>query len=174
MRKGELIYMVTKIIIEAIVYSLLYSALMLLLFKAQGARKQLYNYPPAIKERAIERGITTQAEMDSQAKKNKIIGLLGMVILSVVITCGVNKQFSFFVGFWQSYIFLNAFSLFDALVIDTIWFCHGKWWVIPGTEDMTDAYHDYAFHWKWFFLCLVSSLPLAAIIGGIVVLVGMI
>lgn len=111
--------------------------------------------------------IAERAEMDSPAKKNKIIGLLGMVILSVVITCGVNKQFSFFVGFWQSYIFLNAFSLFDALVIDKIWFCHGKWWVIPGTEDMTDAYHDYAFHRKWFFLCLVSSLPLAAIIGGI-------
>lgn len=51
--------MITKMIIEAIVYTLLYSALMLVLFKVQGVKKQLYNYPPAIKERAIERGITT-------------------------------------------------------------------------------------------------------------------
>lgn len=86
----------------------------------------------------------------------------------------LNKQTTFLAGFVQSYIFLNAFSLFDALVIDTIWFCHGKWWVIPGTEDMTEAYHDYAFHWKWFFIGLVSILPLALIIGGIVALIGVI
>ena len=74
----------------------------------------------------------------------------------------------------QAYIFLNVFSLFDALVIDTIWFCHSKWWIIPGTEDMVEAYHDYAFHWKWFFLSLLTTLPLAAIIGGIEVLLGLI
>lgn len=56
-------------------------------------------------------------------------------------------------------------------ILLTIWFCHGTWWVIPGTEDMTEAYHDYAFHWKWFFLSLVMSLPLAVIVGGIVALI---
>ena len=163
-----------KIVIEAVVYSLVYSAFMLLLFKAQGARKQLYNYLSAIKERAIQKGIITQAELNANAKRNKIPGLLVMILLSLVITCGVNQEYTFFAGFWQSYIFLNAFSLFDALVINTIWFCHGSWWVIPGTEDMTEAYHDYAFHWKWFFLGLVSSLLLAAITGGIAALLGLI
>lgn len=166
--------MVTKMLIETVVYTLLYSALMLVLFKVQGVKKQLYNYPPAIKERAIELGITTQEEMDAQAKKNKIIGLVGMIVLSIAITCGVNKQYAFWAGFWQSYLFLNVFSLFDALVIDSIWFCNGKWWMIPGTEDMTVAYHDYAFHWKWFFLGLVSNLILAAAIGGIEALIGLI
>lgn len=52
------------------------------------------------------------------------------------------------------------------------WFCHSRWWVIPGTEDMTEAYHDYAFHWKWFFIGLVSSLLLSAVCGGITVLLG--
>ena len=165
--------MITKILMEAILYTLLYTAFMLLLFRTQGTRKQLYNYPPAIKQRAIERGITTQEEMDTCAKKNKIIGLLVMILLSVVITCGRNHQYSFWSGCWQSYVFLNAFSLFDALVIDTIWFCHGKWWVIPGTEDMTEAYHDYAFHWKWFFVGLVGSIPIAVICGGIGALLGL-
>ena len=163
----------SKLIWEAILYSLLYTAFMLVLFKVQGVRKQLYNYPPAIKQRAIERGITTQAEMDAMAKKNKIFGLLVMAVLSMAFTCGVNKQFTFGAGFAQSYLFFNVFSLFDALVIDSIWFCHSKWWVVPGTEDMTDAYHDYAFHWKWFFVGLVSSLPLSAIIGGLVALIGL-
>lgn len=52
------------------------------------------------------------------------------------------------------------------------WFCRSRWWVIPGTEDMTEAYHDYAFHWKWFFIGLVSSLLLSAVCGGITVLLG--
>lgn len=37
---------------------------------------------------------------------------------------------------------------------------------------MTEAYHDYAFHWKWFLLSLIAILPLSAIIGGAVLLVG--
>ncbi len=72
-------YMLSKIILEAIAYSLLYSAFMLVLFRAQGARKQLYNYPPAIQKRAIERGITTQEEMDAAAKKNKSVGIVALV-----------------------------------------------------------------------------------------------
>ena len=165
--------MVSKIILEAVIYSLLYTAFMLVLFKTEGKEYQLYNYPPAIQKRAIERGITTQAEMDAHAKKNKTIGILVMVVLCMVITCGVNGQHTFWAGAVQAYIFLNAFSLFDALFIDSIWFCNGKWWVIPGTEDMTEAYHDYAFHWKWFFVGLVSILPLAAIIGLLTALTGL-
>lgn len=164
--------MAAKIIMEAIAYALVYSVFMVILFKVQGAKRQLYNYPPAIQKRAIERGITTQEEMNANAKKNKIIGIIVMILLGVAISCGINKEKTFLAGFVQSYIFLNAFSLFDALVIDTIWFCHSKWWMIPGTEDMTEAYHDYAFHWKWFFLCLVGSIPIAAIIGGLVALIG--
>ena len=153
--------MIAKVAIEAVIYSLVYTVFMLILFKIQGAEHQLYNYPKAIQDRAKELRIITQEELDANAKKNKIWGIIVMVVLCVAITCAVNKQTTFLAGFVQSYIFLNAFSLFDALVIDTIWFCHGKWWVIPGTEDMTEAYHDYAFHWKWFFIGLVSILPLA-------------
>ena len=166
--------MATKLIIEALAYSLVYSGILFILFKVQGAKYQLYNYPPAIKERAIQKGITTQEELSDHAKKNKIIGLATMLILSMLITCVVNRQFTFLAGFVQSYIFFNVFSLFDALVIDSIWFCHSKWWVIPGTEDMTKAYHDYAFHWKWFLVGLVSSLPLSLIVGGITALIGVI
>ena len=166
--------MAGKIIIEAIIYSLVYSAFMLLIFKVQGAKKQLYNYPPAIQKRAIEKGITTQEELNANAKKNKTVGILLMLVLCMFFTCVINKEQTFWAGFWQSYIFLNAFSLFDAVVIDSIWFCHSKWQVIPGTEDMTEAYHDYAFHWKWFFLGLLTVLPLAVIFGGVVALIGII
>lgn len=38
-----------------------------------------------------------------------------MVLLCVIFTCAVNKERTFWAGFWQSYVFLNAFSFFDAL-----------------------------------------------------------
>ncbi len=66
--------MVIRITVEAIVYSLLYTAFMLVLFRIQGAKYQLYNYPPAIKARAIEKGITTQAELDAHAKRIEYSG----------------------------------------------------------------------------------------------------
>ena len=37
---------------------------------------------------------------------------------------------------------------YDAFVLDCVWFCHSKRCVIPGTEDLVDAYHDYMFHIK--------------------------
>ena len=36
---------------------------------------------------------------------------------------------------------------YDALVLDSIWFCHSKKVRIPGTEDM-EEYKDYCFHIK--------------------------
>ena len=166
--------MTLKLILEAIIYTLLYSAFLVALFKKQGATYQLYNYPPAIQKRAIEKGIITQEQLNDHAKKNKIIGIILMILPCALITICINKQYTFLAGFLQSYLFLKVFSLFDALVIDSIWFCHSKWWVIPGTEDMTDAYHDYKFHWKWFLLGFVSVLPVCVITGGIVALVGLV
>lgn len=97
--------MITKLVTEAIIYSLVYSVLMLMLFKVQGAKRQLYNYPPAIRDRAVAKGIIINEELDANEKKNKIIGVIGMVVLCIVITCVVNKQYTFFDGFLQAYIF---------------------------------------------------------------------
>ena len=95
-------------------------------------------------------------------------------MIEVMTKQGVNHETTFWAGFYQSYIFLNAFSIFDAAVIDSVWFCHSKFWIIPGTEDMTEAYQDYWFHWKWVLVGLVSLLPVAAVIGGLTALIGVI
>ena len=46
--------------IEAIAYTLLYSAFTICLFKVQGAKKQFYNYPLPIQQRALEKGVITK------------------------------------------------------------------------------------------------------------------
>ena len=86
--------MVIRITVEAIVYSLLYTAFMLVLFRIQGAKYQLYNYPPAIKARAIEKGITTQAELDAHAKKNREFGLFVEVSMEIASYVFFTRKFS--------------------------------------------------------------------------------
>ena len=62
--------MVAKVAIEAVIYSLVYTVFMLILFKIQGAAHQLYNYPKAIQDRAKELGIITQEEYDKFIEKS--------------------------------------------------------------------------------------------------------
>lgn len=166
--------MTLRLMLEAIIYTVLYSAFLVLLFKKQGAIRQLYNYPPKIQQRAVELGITTAEDMTANAKKNKPFGLAVMIAANLLIICVVNRETTFGAGFYESYLFLNVFSLFDAAVIDTVWFCHSGFWRIPGTEDMTAEYHNYWFHWKWFMIGLLSSLPLAAVTDVLTVVIGLI
>ena len=53
------------------------------------------------------------------------------------------------------------------MVLDSLWFCHDKHFVIPGTEDMTTAYHDYWFHIKGALIGMLLRIPAALAAGGI-------
>lgn len=163
-----------RLVLEAIIYTLLYSAFIVVLVKRQGVIKQLYNYPPKIQQRAVELGIATKEDMASNAKKYKPFGFVVMIAANLFIICVVNRETTFWAGFYESYVFLNAYSLFDAAILDTVWFCRSSVWRIPGTEDMTAEYNDYWFHWKWFFIGLLALLPLAAVVGGLTAVIGLI
>lgn len=67
-------------------------------------------------------------------------------------------------------LFVFLMSRFDAIVLDCLWFCHDKHFVILGTEDMTAAYHDYWFHIKGALIGMLLGIPAALVAGGIVVL----
>ncbi len=56
------------------------------------------------------------------------------------------------------------------LVNDCLWYCHDKRCVIPGTEDMTDAYHDYMFHIKGSCVGMLIGLLSCLIVAVIAVL----
>ncbi len=164
--------MTLKIFKEALCFAFLYSEFLVILFVKKGAKSQIQNYPVAIQNRCIEIGITTKKEIIKNAKFYKTLGVALMLLMSLFIICCVNKETTFIQGFIQSYLFIIMFSLFDALFIDSLWFCHSKFWIIPGTEDMTSDYHDYAFHWKWFFLSFISTIPMSMIIGGLTYCIG--
>ena len=54
--------------------------------------------------------------------------------------------------FGYRFLLWTTVNLWDAIVLDIIWFCHDPHFVFKGTEDMVSDYHDYRFHIKGFFI----------------------
>ena len=59
-------------------------------------------------------------------------------------------------------------AIYDAIVIDILWLCHSKAYILPGTEDMTAAYHDYGYHVKSTCVGMLIGLPVCLVIGLVV------
>ena len=89
--------------------------------------------------------------------------VLGMILGAVVYF--VNGSRSFLNGFLVSYGLWMIVDWYDAIVIDILWLCHSKAYILPGTEDMTAAYHDYGYHVKSTCVGMLIGLPICLLIG---------
>ena len=159
-------------LMESIVLCLLFTALV-----AASVLKDplgwISDYPPAIQERAKELGLVpkdkkrvTPAELTRKA----VGSLVAAVLLSLLLTY-VNGAETFRQGFLWSYGLFVVVAWYDAFVVDILWFCHSKRVILPGTEDMTDSYHDYWFHIRMSMLGMVLGLPVCLLVGlGVVLL----
>ena len=129
----------------------------------------VYNYPPKIQERVksldyYKDSIPTQ--------KNKITAklvacVLFVVVLSLILRF-VNGYTTFFEAFGFGFMLWTVVNLWDAIVLDIIWFCHDPYFVLKGTEDMVEDYHDYWFHIKGFFIGEGLALIICALAGLVV------
>ena len=81
-----------------------------------------------------------------------------------------NGCMSFLSGVWISYLLWVIVDWYDALILDCVWFCHSKRCIIPGTEDLTEAYHDYMFHIKGSCIGMLFGLPCCFLAGTIAAL----
>lgn len=159
------------LLIECIIFCVLFT----LTVPQHGSKDPLSvidDYPPAVRKRCEELGLITE-EKKERSKKALVGKLIFCVVVAVV--CALilryfNHARSFWEGFFYSYILWLVVDWYDALVIDCIWFCHSKKWIIPGTEDMTDAYHDYWFHIKESLKGMLLGLPVCLLVGGITAL----
>jgi hypothetical protein len=97
----------------------------------------------------------------------KIVAMVVFGVLLGLLVRYVNGCETYICGALTAYALWVVVNWFDALVLDCIWFCHDKHFVIPGTEDMTDAYHDYWFHIKGAFIGMLLGLP-AALVAGLI------
>ena len=155
------------LLIESIILCAIFTIVILVMSK--DPIKTLYNYPPKIQER-----VKTLDEYKDKVptKKNKLVAKVFASIIFIIILCIVLKYINgcenFLDSFKCGFILWTIVNLYDAIVLDIIWFCHDKRFVIKGTEDMEKEYHDYWFHIKGFFIGEVLALVVCTIAGLII------
>ena len=152
------------IVIESVVLCLLFTLIVYLM--SRDPIKTLYNYPPKIQERVKSLGaykdqIPTQK---NKAAAKCIASALFVVILSLILRY-VNGYMTFLEAFGYGFLLWTVVNLWDVIVLDILWFCHDPHFVFKGTEDMVQAYHDYWFHIKGFFIGEALALVVCALAG---------
>ena len=131
--------------------------------------KTLYNYPPKIEERVKS---LDEYKNKIPTQKNKVVAKIFASIIFLVIICIVlryiNGYTTFIESFGYGFLLWSVVNIYDAIVLDIIWFCHDKHFVLRGTEDMVKEYHNYLFHIKGFFIGEALALIICALAGGII------
>ena len=155
------------IIIEGIILCVLFSIMVYLM--SRNPIKTIYNYPPKIQERVKE---LKEYKDKIPTQKNKIVIKLFASFIFLLIICivlrYVNGYKTFIDSFKYGFLLWTIVNLWDLIVLDIIWFCHDKQFVLEGTEDMVDEYHNYWFHTKGFFIGEALALIICSIAGLII------
>ncbi|MBO4750600.1 MAG: hypothetical protein J5546_09805 [Lachnospiraceae bacterium] len=155
------------LVIEGVVLCVAFTAMVYAMSRKPIAT--LYNYPPKIQER-----VKSLEEYKDQipTQKNKVAAksvamLLFVVVLSLILRF-INGYTTFLEAFGWGFLLWTIVNLYDAIVLDIIWFCHDPYFVFKGTEDMVDEYHNYWFHIKGFFIGEGLALVVCALAGLVV------
>lgn len=156
--------------IECVIAIVLFSAIVVPM-TARDPIGVISDYPPAIRKRCVELGLTKETEKRFETKDliKKGVAIIVLILVAALVMIKINHAQSFLQGFSYSYIIWMAITWFDALVLDCGWFCHSKRVRIPGTEDMKE-YHDYLFHIKQSCIGSLIGVPACLIVGLAVML----
>ena len=155
------------LIIESIALCILFTIMVYIM--SRNPIKTLYNYPPKIQER-----VKTLDEYKDKipTQKNKVFAksvasILIIAIISLILRY-VNGYRTFIEGFGYGFLLWTIVNIYDAVVMDIIWFCHDPYFVFKGTEDRVDEYHNYWFHIKGSLIGEVLALVICAIVGLVI------
>ena len=131
--------------------------------------KTLYNYPPKIQER-VKSLKQYEGKIPTVKKKISIKLLASLIIIAIIslVMRYINGYDTFIDGFKYSFIIWSIINWYDAIVLDCIWFCHSKQFIIEGAEDMTKEYHNYWFHIKGSIIGEFIGLVVCLIVGLVV------
>ena len=139
------------ILIESIVLCAIFTIMVYIM--SRDPIKTLYNYPPKIQERVKS---LKEYKDKIPTKENKLVAKTIASIIFLSILCIVLRYINGYKTFSESFIYgfllWTIVNLYDALVLDILWFCHDKQFVFKGTEDMVEEYHNYWFHLKGFLI----------------------
>ena len=155
------------IIIESIFLCLLFTIMVFIV-----SRKPfniIYNYPPKIQDRvkSLKEYKVLIPKQESKILKKIIASILFLIIICFVLR-GVNGCKNFLDSFVNGFVLWTIVNLWDVIVLDIIWFCHDKHFILKGTEDMVDEYHNYLFHIKGFFIGEGLAIIICSLAGLII------
>ena len=155
------------ILIESIVLCALFTLMVYIM--SREPIKTLYNYPPRIQERVKS---LDEYKDKIPTQENKVAAKLLASVIFLAIICVIlryiNGYTTFLESFGYGFLLWTIVNLYDAIVLDIIWFCHDKYFIFKGTEDMIDEYHNYWFHIKGFFIGEFLALIICFIAGLII------
>lgn len=155
------------IVIESIVLCAMFTIMVYAI--SREPIKTLYNYPPNIQKRVKS---LDEYKDKIPTQENKIIAKIFASILFLIIICVVlryiNGYKTFIESFGYGFLLWTIVNLYDAIILDIIWFCHDKHFVFKGTEDMTKEYHNYWFHIKGFFIGELLALIICGLAGVVI------
>ena len=164
--------MIAKLIIEVLIMWILYAIYMAILVHGKGPVGGIFFYPMAMQDRVVELGLTTKDKIKRGKTFAFVLLFVWMFVAPMIMILIVNRTRSYLGCCIQFYILFLGAEFFDWLVIDTIWVAMSDWWLIPGTEDLNDTWHNVNVK-KWKFVKLIPfSVPVVAIVGGIYFLIG--
>ena len=155
------------IIIESVILCIIFTLMVYAI--SREPIKTLYNYPPKIQERVK---MLDEYKDKIPTQKNKLVSKIFASILFLAIICIILRYINGYTTFTQSFgygfLLWTIVNLYDAIVLDIIWFCHDKYFIFKGTEDMIEEYHNYGFHIKGFFIGELLAVVICAISGIII------
>ena len=127
-------------------------------------------YEKEVRERCIENGLTTEANIMKNANRFKLFSIPLMLFVVLFSVYGINGARSFWEGFIQMTIILLIEGLFDRLFIDWYWVGKTKAWNIEGTDDLRPYIYGKSLIIKW-STTLVGYPLIAAVISGVATLI---
>lgn len=155
------------LVIESVVLCILFTVMVYIMSRNPIAT--LYNYPPKIQERV--KSIPEYKDKIPTTKNKiftKIMASIFIVVIISLILRYVNGYTTFIEGFGYGFLLWTIVNIYDAVVMDIIWFCHDPYFVFKGTEDMTKEYHNYWFHIKESLIGEILALVVCAMAGLII------
>lgn len=159
---------ISVILIETAVLAVLFTIGVVALSK--NPVDTVYDMPEPIVNRCLELGLIDETKKaDSpRTRRKKLAAAILITLVMALALFFVNHAENFLQGFLIPYLIWTIVDWYDCFVIDWIWVCHSKKLIIPGTEDLTDSYKDYKFHFIASLKGMVIGLPIALVIGVMV------
>jgi len=160
---------VLSILIESIIFCTIFTLVLIFwITRERGVIGQIHNYPPKIIERVKKLGKLPEDYIE-YGKKQKMICLPFFILEIIIFPIVIGRVNTFLEAWIHAYAIIIIWVLYDSFILDCLVFCQTNLFVIPGTEDMTNEYHNYWFHIKFAVIAIPIMTIVAIIPAGITI-----